>query len=348
MDANRRWDRFVVRLAAFAGTARAVAVVALAAILVLASGTRAAPAEDVGASAPAVEAEDWINFPGAAPSWASLKGRAILVDRWATWCGPCIASIPHLNEWHEKYEKKGLAIVGVTDEPSSKVKPFMAEKGAKYVIATGVKGVYQNSSIPHAWLISPTGEVVWRGHPASLKDSLIEEQLKTARMQPEFSLPKELQKAGAYLDAGAFGKGIEALERYLKSPKDEAVATAAKEAIETATAFGKGRLEDARKSAEAGQVTYAVGVVGELATSFRGTDIGKEAKTQQDAWKRDPKVRAELEAEAILQQAEKHIREKNYKAANGLLQGLVRSKKHEATKAGGAAREKLRQIQGQL
>jgi thiol-disulfide isomerase/thioredoxin len=308
----------------------------------------AAPPEDVGSSAPAVEPEEWVNFPGATPSWAALKGRAILVDRWATWCGPCIASIPHLNEWHEKYEKKGLAIVGVTDEPSSKVKPFMAEKGAKYVIATGVKGVYQNPSIPHAWLISPAGEVVWRGHPASLQDSAIEEQLRSARMQPEFSLPKALERAGGYLNAGAFGKGIEALERYLKSPKDEDVAKAAREALETATAFGKGRLEDAKKSAEAGQYPYAVSVVSELAKSFQGTAIGKDAKSQQDAWKRDPKVRVELEAAAIVDQADKHIREKNYKAASGLLQGLLRSKKHGSTQAVTAAKEKLRQIEKYL
>lgn len=47
-------------------------------------------------------------------SLAELKGKVVLIDFWAVWCGPCIATFPHLKEWHEKYTDKGFVIVGST------------------------------------------------------------------------------------------------------------------------------------------------------------------------------------------------------------------------------------------
>jgi thiol-disulfide isomerase/thioredoxin len=47
-------------------------------------------------------------------SLAELKGKVVLIDFWAVWCGPCIATFPHLKEWHDQYSSKGLVIVGAT------------------------------------------------------------------------------------------------------------------------------------------------------------------------------------------------------------------------------------------
>jgi thiol-disulfide isomerase/thioredoxin len=57
---------------------------------------------------------DWINTGGKPLTLASLKGKVVLLDFWAIWCGPCIATFPHLREWNEKYGDKGLVMVGVT------------------------------------------------------------------------------------------------------------------------------------------------------------------------------------------------------------------------------------------
>ncbi len=66
----------------------------------------------VGKSAIPLDVQDWVN--GDPLSDADLKGKVVLLDFWAVWCGPCIATFPHLREWNEKFGPKGLVIVGVT------------------------------------------------------------------------------------------------------------------------------------------------------------------------------------------------------------------------------------------
>jgi thiol-disulfide isomerase/thioredoxin len=67
----------------------------------------------LGDIAPELTAVDrW--FPGQPQTLASMRGKVILLDFWATWCAPCIDAFPSLIEWHQNYKQNGLEILGVT------------------------------------------------------------------------------------------------------------------------------------------------------------------------------------------------------------------------------------------
>lgn len=131
---------------------------------------------NVGDKAPSLEMNGWLNGAAIDPPG---NGKVTVVEFWATWCPPCKASIPHLNELNKKYGDK-LDIVGITTEDESTVKPFAKKMDMTYVIGldsnnttadTYMEGV---AGIPHAVVVGADGVVVWKGHPMAGMDQILE------------------------------------------------------------------------------------------------------------------------------------------------------------------------------
>ncbi len=101
---------------------------------------------------------------GAAVDLSSYKGKVVLLDFWATWCGGCKVEIPWYIEFASKYKDSGLAVIGVSmDEEGWKlVKPFLAAKKMNYPVVIGDEGLakkYGLEAMPMTLVIDREGKV---------------------------------------------------------------------------------------------------------------------------------------------------------------------------------------------
>ncbi len=147
------------------------------ALLIVPSQARSA-SDHVGKPAIEINAGKWLNTQPLKLS--SMKGKVVVVEFWATWCGPCRASIPHLKELNAKYASKGLTLVSLTDERAEVAEPFVKQNGMDYAIGTDstTSNDYGVTGIPHAVVVGKDGKVAWEGHPMNGLDKAIEAALK--------------------------------------------------------------------------------------------------------------------------------------------------------------------------
>lgn len=127
----------------------------------------------INKKAPELIVEKWLT------EIPNTDGKFVLIDFWATWCGPCRKAIPHLNDFHKTF-KDELVVIGISDEPKGKVKRMKTPKINYYnAIDTEerLKQIYEVQGIPHCVIINPDGIVVWEGWPQQKGFELTEETI---------------------------------------------------------------------------------------------------------------------------------------------------------------------------
>ncbi len=96
------------------------------------------------------------------------EGKVTVIDFWATWCGPCVAAMPHLDTL-QKEHKDDVVVMGLSSESEDKVKSFLAKKKHEYTQAIDLNGRLNNAmgvrGIPHIVVLSSDGVIRWQGHP---------------------------------------------------------------------------------------------------------------------------------------------------------------------------------------
>ncbi len=144
------------------------------------------PSLAVGDVAPAIDIEHYIKGDGID---RFERGRVYVLEFWATWCGPCRASIPHLSKLQQEYEDQEMVVIGVSREPLDVVVAFLKKTNRNgrpwsdeiaYTLTADPDGSVNNDymraagrrGIPTAFIIGKDGRIEWIGHPMRMDDVL--------------------------------------------------------------------------------------------------------------------------------------------------------------------------------
>lgn len=208
-----------------------------------------APKMTIGSKAPDIDVKHWLSDnDGKFEKVTKLEeGKVYIIEFWATWCPPCIASMPHLAEVQAEYADKGVQIISISDEDLETVEEFLAkpargdseertygELTASYCLTTdpdtSVMDDYFRAAgqrgIPCCFIVGKTGLVEWIGHPMRMDKVLkqvVEDKWDREKYAAEFKAEKEAEMRRAKMQS-KITKAMRSVQRLIQADKkDEAI-----------------------------------------------------------------------------------------------------------------------------
>lgn len=187
----------------------------------------------LGDAAPQLKLSGWAK---GTPVESFAAGTVYVVEFWATWCGPCRMSMPHMSQLQAEYGEK-VRFIGITNEDLPTVEEFMKQPGEneqpwseiiQYAIALDERqeatAAYMQASgqqgIPAAFVVGRTGRVEWIGHPMGMDDPLREIVAGTwdvdARVAEEATLNEIMPVLQKAAQSEKFAEAIAAVDRALE------------------------------------------------------------------------------------------------------------------------------------
>jgi len=150
------------------------------------------PPLGIGDLAPPLALEHLQQAPGdARATWDALRGKIVILEFWATWCGPCIAAIPHINELHAEFKDRDVVFIAITYESPdlpAVAKLFEKRKYDTWIGYDTDRALHDAlgiRAIPRSIVVDGYGRVADVLHPASLTSERIEQYLTGYRAAPE-------------------------------------------------------------------------------------------------------------------------------------------------------------------
>ncbi|QDT13292.1 TlpA disulfide reductase family protein [Planctomycetes bacterium K23_9] len=210
----------------------------------------------IGSPAPSLDIEHWIQDGNGffKPVKKFKKDKVYVVEFWATWCGPCIMSMPHLAETQKKYRGRGVQIISISDESLDEVESLLSQehpqagkgKGAPaagstfaditsaYCLTTDPdRSVHESymeaanqNGIPTSFIVGKSGQVEWIGHPMEMDaplEAVVEDTWDRVKFKKQFQSAAEfetnMQKLSMLAGAGKFDDAIAFAEAQIKKSK---------------------------------------------------------------------------------------------------------------------------------
>lgn len=165
-------------------------------LLFIAASAQNQPKLQIGQEAPVLQFNKCLdkNLPS-----DFYKNKILVLDFWATWCAPCIASFPHFNNLSTKFKSDKVVFATITDEPALTASTFFSrtkkEVAALRLIDTSkvTSKTFGAVSIPFCVVIDASNKVRWTGNTADLTEQLLQDIISTPNLpkQPEIKAPEQ-------------------------------------------------------------------------------------------------------------------------------------------------------------